>query len=242
MMLTYHEVWPEASPYLYTVTRTQLEEHLQLMVGMRNGGASENRAPRVTFDDGHVSVHKHALELLEKYSVRAIFFVTAGFVEAKPEIMSWAELKDVVSRGHEVQSHGWSHAHLTQCTDAELSNELERSKRTLEDRLGVSVDALSFPGGRWNSRVLAACGRAGYKRVYTSEPWLHAQRDGLELRGRLMVRRTTDARQLAELLRGNSAAMLRLRARNALGVTAKFFLGDRGYLRLWRTLARKQEE
>lgn len=241
MMLTYHEVWPKSSAYLYSVTSSQLEAHLQLIQAVRNACNSEVRVPRVTFDDGHISTHQYALGLLEKYSLPAIFFVTAGFVESRQEIMRWPELREVVSQGHEVQSHGWSHAHLTQCTDSELSNELERSKRTLEDRLGVAVDALSFPGGRWNARVLAACARTGYRRVYASQPWLRRREgEGLELRGRLMVRRTTEVRQLEELFRGDSGAMLCLRARNALGVTAKFFLGDRGYLRLWRTLARKQ--
>ncbi len=243
MILTYHEVWPKSSAYLYSVTTSRLEAHLELIQAIRNAGSSEEvRVPRVTFDDGHISAYQHALRLLEKYSLPAVFFVTAGSVEARQEIMGWPELREVVSLGHEVQSHGWSHAHLTQCTDAELSNELERSKRTLEDRLGIAVDALSFPGGRWNARVLAACARTGYRRVYASQPWLRRREgEGLELRGRLMVRRTMEVRHLEELFRGSSFAMLRLRARNALGVSAKLFLGDYGYLRLWRALARKQE-
>jgi peptidoglycan/xylan/chitin deacetylase (PgdA/CDA1 family) len=241
LILTYHEVWPKSSAYLYSVTTSQLEAHLQLIQAIRNSDSSKVRVPRVTFDDGHISTHQHALGLLEKYSLPAIFFVTVGFVEARQEIMGWAQLRDLVSQGHEVQSHGWSHAHLTKCTDAELANELERPKRTLEDGLGVAVDALSFPGGRWNARVLEACARIGYRRVYASQPCLQRRREGVELRGRLMVRRTTEVRHLEELFRGSSFAMLRLRARNALGETAKFLFGDRAYLRLWRILARKSE-
>ncbi len=243
LLVTYHEVWPEDTGYLYSVTCDRFEEHLQVIRQMAHSSAAKKSRPQVCFDDGHVSNYDHALPLLEAYSLPGVFFVTAGFTGTREGFMHWGQLREIVSGGHEVQSHGWSHAHLTQCTDAELEEELARSRQTLEDKLGIAVDALSFPGGRWDERVLNACVRAGYKRVYASKPWLQApKRAGLEFHGRLMVRRTMGTQQLAQLIRGDGIAVLRLRAQSALGETAKRVLGDGGYLALWRILARKQDK
>ena len=89
--------------------------------------------------------------------------------------MAAGELKELLARGHAVQAHGWSHKMLTQCSPAELYDELRRSKETLEDVLGASVDTMSLPHGRWNRQVLAACSQAGYKKVYTSDPSVSPQ-------------------------------------------------------------------
>lgn len=243
LLLTYHEVWPEETNYLYSVSCKRFEEHLQLIGEIQRATGSAVPRLRVCFDDGHVSNYEHALPLLEQCAVKAVFFVTAGFTGTREGFMDWGQLRELVSLGHEVQSHGWSHAHLTECSEAELKDELVRSRQTLEDKLGIVVDALSFPGGRWDERVLDACAQAGYRRVYGSKPWLRAGRgEALELHGRLMVRRTMRTRQMAQLIQGSGAAMLRLRAQGVLVEAAKKILGDGGYLTLWRILARKQAE
>lgn len=236
VVLTYHEVEPDESSDLYRVTCRQLEEHLLVLSAHRAGLAAQ-----ITFDDGHLSNYQHALPLLEKHGLRAIFFVTAGWIETRPEFMTWTQLKEMVSLGHPVQSHGWSHTFLTQCSSEELAKELERSKRTLEDRLSVAVEAISVPGGRWSPQVLEACARAGYKRVYTSEPWMHPEkRLGVDVRGRLMVHRKLGPDQLRRILSGQSRLWFFLRLRHRIKGTLRNLLGDRLYHRLWSWMAARR--
>ncbi len=123
-----------------------------------------------------------------------------------------------------------------------MTNELQRSKKTLEDRLGIGVEALSVPGGRWNRRVLKACTRAGYKRVYVSDPWMRPwECDGVEVLGRLMVRRTINAQELRQLVLAKGTAVLAFRIQYLAKETVKRLLGDRIYHRLWHFFAGSDE-
>ena len=79
--------------------------------------------------------------------------------------------------------------------------ELGRSKQVLEDWLGRDVDAISLPGGAYNTAVLRAAAETGYRRVYISEPWLTSTfREGVLVTGRLMLRRSTSVQKLESLL------------------------------------------
>lgn len=240
MILAYHIIEPEQASYLYSVTWGQLEEHLRLVGELRAAAQSLAGAPQVTFDDGHISNYRYALPLLERHRVPAIFFVTPSLSSAKAEYyMTWAQLREIVSLGHEVQSHGWSHCLLTHCSKLELREELVRSKQTLEDKLGVAVVAISMPGGRWNRRVLEVCAYAGYRRVYVSAPWVGpVERKGVTLRGRLMVRRTMKTEQLSRLLYMDRWSLLRMRGEHVVTDTVRYLIGDHLYLYLWRILAK----
>jgi peptidoglycan/xylan/chitin deacetylase (PgdA/CDA1 family) len=237
-MITYHEITEHPSEDRYVVGRARLEEHLAVVAeaAAGNGGSTP-----VTFDDGHRSNHERALPLLERYGLRAIFFVTAGHIGARPDSMSWEQLSEVRAAGHEVQAHGWSHVALTHCDDDRLRDELVRPRETLENRLRVPVDALSLPHGRWNHRVREAASRAGYRRMYVSNPWMSPRhRGGMRIQGRYMVRNTTTAAQLERLLRLRGAASLWPRSAYYAKETVRNLLGDAAYHRLWHHLARRQ--
>lgn len=237
-ILTYHEVVPENAAYLYSVSVAQLEEHLRMVADMRAAMRGAAGAPEVTFDDGHDSNHRYALPLLEQFAVPAIFFVTAGWIEQRPGYMTWPQLRELAARGHKVQSHGWSHKFLTHCSDAELADELRRSRLTLEERLGAGVDAISAPGGRWNRRALEAAAQAGYRRAYLSDPWVKPEeRNGVHIFGRLMVRRTMDEAELRRWLNRSGQSEFFHRAQGRVKEGVKGLLGDRVYHRLWCWLA-----
>lgn len=238
MVLAYHRINPERSTYLYSITCDQLDGHLAVVAELQDRCGSSGAWPQVTFDDGHRSNYLYGLDLLERHSVHAIFFVTAGWMGSQRGFMSWSELRKVASLGHEVQAHGWSHRVLTDCSDSELEDELNRSKLTIEDQLNVAVDALSIPHGRWNDRVLHACAAAGYRRVYVSNPWMRSQqREGVQMVGRYMVRRSLQTQQLRRLLARDPTSVFFLRFQYRMKEVVKHVLGGPAYHKLWSLLA-----
>jgi peptidoglycan/xylan/chitin deacetylase (PgdA/CDA1 family) len=239
-ILTYHLITPEPTRYIYSASCRQFERHLAWLAALSAGTViPDTPIPEVTFDDGRTSDHAFALAILEKYRIRATFFVTCGLVESEPGFMSWNQVRQLASLGHAVQSHGWSHLLLTRANEAQLTHELEWSKKELEDRVGLPVTSLSLPGGRWSAKVLEACVKVGYERVYHSNPFQTFEPPlGMRFIGRLMVRNSMSVQCLQALVEGGNSVVVYYRAQHVLRETAKQMMGDQTYHHLWRTLVR----
>src|SRR6266568_4559812 len=130
-ILAYHEILPEPARYVYRVSTARFREHLDFLATQRRttDPSASGHYPQITFDDGHVSNAVHALPMLDKAGCKATFFVLAGRVGQIVDAMSWEQARSVVASGHDVQSHGWSHRLLTQCSPKDLARELVYSKK-----------------------------------------------------------------------------------------------------------------
>jgi peptidoglycan/xylan/chitin deacetylase (PgdA/CDA1 family) len=241
VILTYHEIVPVECSYRYVLTCERLAEHFAVLnrVCPGNGQADPGL---ITFDDGHASHYRYAFPLLERYGRKAVFFVTAAHVDERAEAVTGSQLREMASHGHAIESHGWSHRFLTSCSDAELRQEMERSKKTLEDRLGMPVRAIAAPGGRCDGRVLASAAAAGYERFYDSNPWRARRRShGIDYVGRFMAHRHLDARGLENVLHTRGWQRLRKRFAGAVKAGVKSTLGDHLYHSLWCRLSAEEE-
>jgi peptidoglycan/xylan/chitin deacetylase (PgdA/CDA1 family) len=242
MILTYHEVVKENAEYLYSVTSLQLDAILGLVRVIDAQRTHKLRQPEVTFDDGHISNYELALPLLQKHRIAARFFVTSNWIGKRPGFMDWSHLRELLSLGHQVGSHGASHQLLTHCSAAELLKEVQGSKQSIEDALGIAVHSISVPGGRWNQIVVDTCKRVGYEHIYISDPTFHRSlTNGIEISGRLMVQRGMTARTLEPYLMEKTGALLALRGKNVGKSICRRLLGDVIYARVWRALAAKNQ-
>ncbi len=109
---------------------------------------SSQRLVAITFDDGLHDFYANALPLLEKYQFPATMFVVSGFVgsgDGEKQFMTWSELREVEAQGIQVGSHTVSHPKLWHLNRRDIDRELTESKRTIEDRLGKSIEAFSYP-------------------------------------------------------------------------------------------------
>lgn len=234
-VLTYHSITPSRSRYIYGADCRQFENHLAWIARMQR---ESGIAPEITFDDGALSDFEFAMPLLNKYSLRAKFFIVAGLMGNRVDFLTWDQVREIAGHGHAIQSHSWSHPLLTRVTQDQIVRELEKSKKEIEDRLGLPVNEISLPGGRWNESVLEACAEAGYARVYHSNPWQsRAMRNGVEFIGRLMVRNSMTVERLQGLLGGNYRELARYRFQHVLKESGKKLIGDRVYHWFWQRIA-----
>jgi polysaccharide deacetylase family protein (PEP-CTERM system associated) len=74
------------------------------------------------------------MDLFERNDARATFFVLGWLAEREPEL-----IREMVSRGHEVASHGYGHDLVYQQGERVFREETLRSKTLLEDIAGVPV-------------------------------------------------------------------------------------------------------
>jgi peptidoglycan/xylan/chitin deacetylase (PgdA/CDA1 family) len=231
MVLAYHEVMPQSN-YAYCVTCENFAEQLSLLNSLSQDAGSPLGA-RITFDDGEQSQYRNALPLLAKQGISAMYFVNPGLVGTEGKFLSWEQLRELQTAGHSIQSHGWSHKFLISCQGEEFAQELGGSRETLEDKLGSAVEEISVPGGRWDERVIEACARAGYKRVYVSEPWIATEMCGVKVIGRFMVRRTTTIAELTKMIQRDEHALWALKLRSQLKQRLVSLVGDDFYHRVW---------
>ncbi len=240
LYLLYHELRPSKSDYSYVVSTAAFEEHLELFACLRQSGVP-GLFPEITFDDGHFSNYQYALPILQARSIRARFFITAGWIGQKSGYMDWPELRALHDAGHLIGAHGWSHALLTHCTSNDLQRELVHARLVMEEKLGIPVTTMSLPGGRFNRRVIAACHEAGYTEVFTSMPKPELIPTGY-LVGRLNIRGDMKLSWISALLQPGSKTLAGLKRQYRMKSAAKSLLGDRAYAKLWGLLNREETD
>ncbi|HZR29200.1 MAG TPA: polysaccharide deacetylase family protein [Terriglobales bacterium] len=240
-LLTYHELTRSFCADQYALQCTQFDQHLALVSTLIDAGKLRHDAACISFDDGHRSNFELASAGLARHQLKAIFFITAGWVGEKSSTMGWKQLAALAKMRHSIQSHGWSHKFLSHCSVSELDRELKASKHALEDRLGVAVQSISAPGGRWNRHVIQACQSAGYEHLYTSDPLPEPiPKYGILLHGRMMVRRSSRPQDISKFLIGDGWFWFRLRMRHQLKQSGKRILGEARYHALWHAMTRRQ--
>lgn len=102
-----------------------------------------SRALALTYDDGPNDPWTlRLLEVLERHSVKATFFVIGRFVEQRPDI-----LRDVAAAGHSLGIHTWDHPNLLFAGSAETRSQLERTRRIIFETTGVDTVLMRPPFG-----------------------------------------------------------------------------------------------
>lgn len=87
-----------------------------------------------------VKTTKTILDLFEKYKVSATFFTIGYIAEKHPEL-----IEEVVSRGHEIASHGYSHPNIKKMNEKDFESDLKRSLEVLEKISGEKISGFRAP-------------------------------------------------------------------------------------------------
>jgi peptidoglycan/xylan/chitin deacetylase (PgdA/CDA1 family) len=207
-------------------------------------GEDSGPAALVTFDDGLEGNLRNALPVLQRHSHRATVFVAVGLV-GTPGHLDWSGLRALVAGGLEVQSHTWSHCPLQTLGDGEIRDELRRSRRELEDRLGVPVFAASFPHGSYDRRAVRIAAEEGYRLLCTSEARMNRMGLGSSAEpavvGRFAMNSSMALRQFERLVAGQALAVLPMRGGQLARNGVKRLVGIQTYRRIYRFVFGIQE-
>lgn len=132
---------------------------------------NKERTVALTFDDGpHETQTDKILEILDKYDVKATFFVLGKSAEAHPDV-----LRRVIDAGHEVGNHTYSHVLLSKQGDDSFFADVEKNQKLLKDEFGVEATLLRPPGGCFSDSAIKRAEEEGYKYVLWS--WKTDARD-----------------------------------------------------------------
>ena len=102
------------------------------------------------------------LNSLEKYNVKATFFIVGIWAEKYPDMV-----KLIHDKGHEIANHGYSHQHMAFLPEIKVMEEISRCSDSLENIIGEKTKLFRAPYGEYNANTV----KSAKKLDYTSIQW-----------------------------------------------------------------------
>ncbi len=105
-------------------------------------------AVSLTFDDGTPGQLVRGVKTLDKYGLRATFFINTAPVETSPigSWMTWDAWKAAAETGHEIGSHTKTHVSLLQTRDTKrVRDEVVGAADLIAERIGVRPISFAYP-------------------------------------------------------------------------------------------------
>jgi peptidoglycan-N-acetylglucosamine deacetylase len=128
-----------------------------LVFGSTAPGGSDIHEVALTFDDGPNDPYTYQLlELLDRYQVRATFFLIGSFVRRRPEIA-----RALLRAGHLLGNHTMTHPSLLWERPARVREELAGCNAAIEDATGETVRWFRPPFGARRRDVLRTARELG---------------------------------------------------------------------------------
>jgi peptidoglycan-N-acetylglucosamine deacetylase len=115
----------------------------------------------ITFDDGpNPAITPRLLDLFERHSGRATFFLIGSFVKEFPELA-----RETATRGHSLGNHTYTHPNLFKCGPGKIRDQLQRCTEVITEAAGVVPKWFRPPYGLRNPWVIPAANRLGMQAV-----------------------------------------------------------------------------
>ena len=118
---------------------------------------TEARAVALTFDDGPDPRNTpQILDLLARYQVHATFFVLGSAAKHYPGIV-----RRSAAGGNEIGNHGWTHLHMTNLNEEQLSDQITRDANLITRLTSQRPTSFRPPYGDVNQTVVEVANALG---------------------------------------------------------------------------------
>ena len=115
----------------------------------------------LTYDDGPNDPHTfRLLEVLAKHDVRATFFLIGRYARQRPDIA-----RELITAGHRVGNHTFTHPLLTFKSAAETRKELSQCRAALQEAIGEHSNLFRPPFGGRRPETLRVARELGFEPV-----------------------------------------------------------------------------
>jgi peptidoglycan/xylan/chitin deacetylase (PgdA/CDA1 family) len=142
----------------------------------RNGTPLPQEPIVLTFDDGYLGQHTHAMPVLQTLRWPGVLNLKVDALKSRYTLPAW-RVQQMLAAGWELDAHTITHPDLTHVDDARLWQEVHGSRVDLQHLFHVPVDFFCYPSGRYDAHVVAAVRRAGYLGATTTNNGLARPQD-----------------------------------------------------------------
>ena len=119
---------------------------------------TEEKNIAITFDvNWGNSNTKKILDVLDKYNIKATFFLIGNWIDDFPE-----EVEEICKRGHEIGNHSNSHPDMTRISTEDMIKEISIADAKIMKVTGESTKLFRCPSGAYNDLVVETVNSNGY--------------------------------------------------------------------------------
>ena len=165
-ILMYHNITPKKGEGL-TIGVNDFEAQCQFLVSegyqtyffkdiLETKTLSGKKHCVITFDDAYVHQLEYALPILQKYKLKATFFVPLAYVGATDQwntdslsIMTLAQLKRLPSETIELAYHSFAHKKYNELSLEEISEDTKQCQTLVTKEALNFTNALAYPYGKF---------------------------------------------------------------------------------------------
>lgn len=108
--------------------KTMNARTFQFFGGIVNRVDTQDKAIAITFDDGPSTSVDTILSILDSEGVKATFFLVGSEIEKYPK-----ETKKIISAGHQIGNHTFSHKYLVLKSPSYIKEEIERTDSLIRE-------------------------------------------------------------------------------------------------------------
>jgi peptidoglycan/xylan/chitin deacetylase (PgdA/CDA1 family) len=118
---------------------------------LRNVASTAEKLVVITFDDGYADFRRSAFPALQQYGFTATVFLPTAFIGDHPvtfkgkDCLTWREVRELERDGILFGSHTVNHPQLRELPVHSIRDEVSKSKKTIEEKLGFAVDCFAYP-------------------------------------------------------------------------------------------------
>lgn len=137
-----------------------------------NSNVNAGKKVALTFDDGpHPKITSQVLKILNKYDVKATFFVIGINVKNYPD-----KLVEIVSSGHEIGNHTYSHNILKSMPKDKIEKEIIDTEEQVKRIVDHDISLLRPPCGLYDDTLIDVAQKNNLKIVLwtvDTNDWAH---------------------------------------------------------------------
>lgn len=128
---------------------------------------------------------KKLLDILDKYNIKATFFLVGGWIDDNEEIV-----KDISKRGHELGNHSNKHPDMTKQSIEKITQEVLSCDSKIFTLTGQSTKLFRAPSGAYNDLVIQTAEKLGRYCIQWNVDSIDWKEQGAEMEYNRVIKNT----------------------------------------------------
>lgn len=148
--------------------------------------STDEKRVAITFDTSWGKDNtKSILDILEKYNVKATFFIIGKWANEFPD-----EVKQMSVKGHEIGNHSYRHPNMTILSNDKIKDEIRLADEKIFEITGKNTKIFRCPEGSYNDLVIKTAESTGKYCVQWDVDSIDWKEEGAEIEYQRVIKKT----------------------------------------------------